>query len=182
MSLPETCTEDLFRCVSYLFIWPIFMFFGLLGSTATLVILSRSKFNTNTFYYLKALSMSDMMYLVSALGYLYEMFFLDTYSQLSTVAKAKYSFTRQIVKRFVQYYLTYFDILICNTFIGTSGMIIILLTIDRYRCICQPTLPRHNQPGLYCGLALLVSLFWQVPRLFVNTTTASCELVESNVR
>ena len=73
------------------------MFFGLLGSTATLVILSRSKFNTNTFYYLKALSMSDMMYLVSALGYLYEMFFLDTYSQLSTVAKAKYSFTHQLV-------------------------------------------------------------------------------------
>ena len=65
------------------------MFFGLLGSSATLVILSRSKFNTNTFYYLKALSLSDMMYLLSALGYLYELFFLDSYSQLSTVAKAK---------------------------------------------------------------------------------------------
>ena len=89
MSLPETCTVDLFRCVSYLFIWPIFMFFGMLGSVATLVILSRSKFNTNTFYYLKALSVSDMMYLLSALGYLYELFFLDTYSSLSTVVKAK---------------------------------------------------------------------------------------------
>ena len=74
----------------------------------------------------------------------------------------------------MQYYLTYFDILLCNTFIGASGMMIIILTIDRYRCICQPTLPRYQHPGLYCGLAFLVSFLWQLPRLFVNTALTSC--------
>ena len=79
--------DDLFRCVCYLFIWPIFMFFGFVGSLATIIILSSSKFNTTTFYYLKALSVSDLLYLLSAVGYLYEMFFLETSAQVSSITK-----------------------------------------------------------------------------------------------
>ena len=92
--------DDLFRCVCYLFIWPIFMFFGFVGSLATIIILSSSKFNTTTFYYLKALSVSDLLYLLSAVGYLYEMFFLETSAQVSSVTKVdllawcQYIFTR----------------------------------------------------------------------------------------
>ena len=88
MGLPDTCVDDLFRCVCYLFIWPIFMFFGFVGSLATIIILSSSKFNTTTFYYLKALSVSDLMYLLSAVGYLYEIFFLETSSQIPSITKA----------------------------------------------------------------------------------------------
>ena len=61
-------------------------------------------------------------------------------------------------------------------------MIIIILTIDRYRCICQPTLPRYKQPGLYCGHAFLVSFLWQVPRLFINTAPTSCLPISTNDR
>ena len=64
------------------------MFFGFVGSLATIIILSSSKFNTTTFYYLKALSVSDLMYLLSAVGYLYEIFFLQTSSQFSSITKA----------------------------------------------------------------------------------------------
>ena len=63
------------------------MFFGFVGSLATIIILSSSKFNTTTFYYLKALSVSDLLYLLSAVGYLYEMFFLETTAQVSSVTK-----------------------------------------------------------------------------------------------
>ena len=63
------------------------MFFGFVGSLATIIILSSSKFNTTTFYYLKALSVSDLMYLLSAVGYLYEMFFLESSSQVPSITK-----------------------------------------------------------------------------------------------
>ena len=64
------------------------MFFGFVGSLATIIILSSSKFNTTTFYYLKALSVSDLMYLLSAVGYLYELFFLEASSQIPSITKA----------------------------------------------------------------------------------------------
>ena len=86
--------------------------------------------------------------------------------------------------------MTHIDVLICNTFIGTSGFLIILVTIDRWeaapaslvsltavprwRCICAPASAPPSRPALYCGLALLVSLAWQLPRLAVKTITTQC--------
>ena len=96
----------------------------------------------------------------------------------------KLTYRRQLAKHycFQKYYLTHFDILVCNTFIGTSGFIIILVTIDRWRCICSPTSPEDTRPGLYCAMALLVSFLWQVPRLVIKTTQTDCVRLDSNMR
>ena len=47
---------------------------GLLGSVATLLVLTGPGFRSNTFLYLRALSVSDLLYLLAALGWLYEIF------------------------------------------------------------------------------------------------------------
>ena len=124
--LPETCTSDLFRCICYWFIAPIILMFGLFGSFTTLIILTGSSFKSQTFFYLRILSITDMMYLLSAIGIMLEVFLIDKNSTLSIAA---------------QYYLTFFDHILCNTLISTSGFIIVILSLERYRCICQPTLP-----------------------------------------
>ena len=167
MTLPQTCLDDIFQCISYLLIMPIFMVCGLVGSVATFFVLTGTKFNTNTFFYLKALSLSDLMYLIAAFGYIYEIFFLQNFSTVNSVIK---------------YYLTHFDVLLCNTFIGTSGFIIVLVTIDRWRCICSPTTPESTKPGLYCVLALLVSFIWQLPRVFMKTLKTDCIPLHDNIR
>ena len=63
------------------------MFSGLIGSIATFFILNGSKFRNNTFFYLKALSLSDLMYLVLTFGYIYEIMFLESYASMTSVAK-----------------------------------------------------------------------------------------------
>ena len=87
MGLPQTCIDDIFQCVSYLMVMPFIMFSGLIGSIATFFILNGSKFRNNTFFYLKALSLSDLMYLVLTFGYIYEIMFLDSYASMTSVAK-----------------------------------------------------------------------------------------------
>ena len=87
MALPETCKQDIFRCVSYLMVMPIFMIGGIIGCIATIFVLTGAKFKTNTFFYLKALSISDLMYLLTAFGYIYELFFLQSYSSLDQVTQ-----------------------------------------------------------------------------------------------
>ena len=64
MGLPQTCIDDIFQCVSYLMVMPFIMFSGLIGSIAKFFILNGSKFRNNTFVYLKALFLADIMYLV----------------------------------------------------------------------------------------------------------------------
>ena len=164
--LPEQCKEDLFRCISYWFVAPTVLALGLVGSFATLMIMVGPTFRTSTFFYLRILSISDMMYLISASGLMVEFFLIDAYTNLSLAAT---------------YYLTHFDHILCNTFISTSGFIIIILTLDRYRCICQPTLPRDNNPGVYCGLAILISFAWQVPRFFTKVIVSECVHIQPNV-
>ena len=101
--------------MSYWFVSPVLIFLGLAGSLTNLIILSGQEFNTSTFYYLRALSCTDMMYLVLVTGYLAEITLInddqDNYS--------------------AKYYLTHWDVNLCNTFITASGFIILLLTIDR---------------------------------------------------
>ena len=81
MALPDTCVEDIFRCVSYLLVMPLIMAF------ATFFVLSGPKFQSDTFFYLRALSLSDMMYLLAAFGYIYEIFFLQSFASVTTAAK-----------------------------------------------------------------------------------------------
>ena len=90
MGLPQTCIDDIFQCVSYLMVMPFIMFSGLIGSIATFFILNGSKFRNNTFFYLKALSLADMMYLVLTFGYIYEIMFLESYASMTSVAKVNF--------------------------------------------------------------------------------------------
>ena len=102
--------------MSYWFVSPVLIFLGLAGSLTNLIILSGQEFNTSTFYYLRALSCTDMMYLVLVTGYLAEITLIDD-------DQDNYS---------AKYYLTHWDVNLCNTFITASGFIILLLTIDRW--------------------------------------------------
>ena len=90
MALPETCLEDIFRCVSYLMVMPSFMICGIIGCIATIFVLTGARFRTNTFFYLKVLSVSDLMYLITAFGYIYEIFFLQSYSSLDHVTQVRF--------------------------------------------------------------------------------------------
>ena len=98
-----------------------------------------------------------------------------------------------------KFYLTHMDIAIGNTFITTSGFIILLLTIDRwddclenkkvtfrpiiknihyrYRAICHPTWSRDVTPGLSIFYALMCSVLLQVPRFWEHRIINKCIVV-----
>ena len=156
--LTTECKDDGFRCVSYWFICPILLFFGIVGSSANLAIMTGREFKGSTFFFLRALSMSDLFYLVFAIGYFIE---------IMMVREGQDSFQ-------TTYYLTYWDVIIGNTMIATSGFIIILLTIDRYRCICQPTLKRSSHPRLKAFMAFVISFILQLPRFMENNIIQKC--------
>ena len=146
--LSAECLRDEYRCVSYWFVCPILLILGICGSGANLAIMTGPGFSGPTFFFLRALSLSDLLYLFFAIGYFIEIMMLqESHENYPNI-----------------YYLTYWDVVICNTFISTSGFIIILLTIDRYRCICQPTLPPSSHPRLKTLLALAISFVMQLPR------------------
>merc|ERR1711963_331527 len=105
-------------------------------------------FKGSTFFFLRALSMADLLYLVFTIGYFTEIMMLIEGSQSYNI----------------MFYLTFWDVTICNTLIAASGFIIILLTIDRYRSICKPTFPRSSYPVLKTGIAFLISFILQIPR------------------
>ena len=106
MGLPQTCIDDTFQCISYLMVMPFIMFSGLIGSIATFFILNGSKFRNNTFFYLKALSLSDMMYLVLTFGYIYEIMFLESYASMTSVAKV-FFWLSKIVEKIITFRLTW---------------------------------------------------------------------------
>ena len=156
--MSEQCLSDGYRCIFYWFVCPILLILGISGSAANLAIMTGPGFKGSTFFFLRALSLSDLLYLIFSIGYFIEIMMMreghDSYQSM--------------------YYLTFWDVILCNTLIATSGFIIILLTIDRYRCICQPTLPRSTHPGLNTGLALLISFVLQLPRFLEDQIVQEC--------
>ena len=54
------------QLVGYLFIAPIFFLMGVIGSVINLIVLSGPGFNSNLYFYLRALSVSDLSFLISA--------------------------------------------------------------------------------------------------------------------
>ena len=123
-----TCldNEKLVECVSYVFVCPVLILLGIFGCVANVLLISGSGFNSVTFFYLRALSLSDLCYLLSVCFNLVEILVLTPYGMGQD----------EIVQMF---YLTHIDHILSNTFIGTSGFLIVLVTIDRYHCICRPT-------------------------------------------
>jgi hypothetical protein len=157
------CEDDVLQCVCYYGIIPIMLVLGLCGSAFTLILISGSGFRGLTFYYLRALSISDMVYLFFVIGYVVEIMGMGN-GDINFQAK---------------YYLTHWDIVLCNTFITNSGFIILLLTLDRYRAICHPTRPRDANPGLYMGYALVASFLLQVPKFLESHIVSKCLEVTS---
>ena len=54
------------QLVGYLFIAPIFFLMGVIGSVINLIVLSGPGFNSHLYFYLRALSVSDLSFLISA--------------------------------------------------------------------------------------------------------------------
>ena len=125
--------------------------------------MSGSEFKGTTFYYLKALSVTDIMYLVLVTGYLAEITLIHDQQNYSA-----------------KYYLTHWDVNLCNTFITASGFIIVLLTIDRYKCICCPSHTRNKNPGLFVGLSILISFILLIPRFMEEKIVRRCIAVGLN--
>ena len=123
-----TCldNERLVECISYGVICPILIILGIFGCVANVLLISGSGFNSVTFFYLRALSLSDLCYLLSVCFNLVEILVLTPYGMGQD-------------EIFQMFYLTHIDHILSNTFIGTSGFLIVLVTIDRYHCICWPT-------------------------------------------
>ena len=128
--LPEKCHQ--LECTGYWGLLPI-LIFGMGGCVANLVIMQGKGFKGASFFFLKALSISDMMYLIFTIGNFVEIMFFKTWSHTWSS----------------RYYFVHWDIAIVNIFITFSGFLIVLLTIDRYHCICNPTSQRMSQPMLY---------------------------------
>ena len=74
----------------------------------------------------------------------------------------------------VKFYFTYVDIALGNMFITTSGFIILLLSIDRYRAIVHPTWRRDPAPGRTITFALICSFVLQTPRFFEKHIVHRC--------
>lgn len=74
----------------------------------------------------------------------------------------------------VKFYFSHIDIALGNTFITTSGFIILLLTLDRYRAIVHPTWDRDATPALSITLALACSLLIQIPRFWEKKIVNRC--------
>ena len=146
------------ECICYMIIIPILVFFGMSGSAINLILMSRPGFRGLTFYYLRSLSISDMIYLLFVIGYISEIMFLGE-GDLNFQAR---------------YYLTHWDIVLCNTFISYSGFIILMVTLDRHRAICSPTTPRDPNTGLYLSYALLSSFLLQVPSFLESHIVNKC--------
>ena len=49
--------------IAYIYVAPVFYFFGLFGSLANLIILQDQKFNGKIYVYLRGLSLSDLCFL-----------------------------------------------------------------------------------------------------------------------
>ena len=139
------------------------IFLGLAGSVTNLVIMTGPEFSGTTFYYLRALSATDILYLLLVTGYLAEITLFDGRDNFSA-----------------KYYLTHWDVNLCNTFITASGFIIVLLNIDRYRCIYKPTLPRDKNPGILVGLALILSFILLIPRFMEEKLVRQCVGISLN--
>ena len=137
MSLSSSCRQEGWdvSCIAYGVIAPSLILLGIFGSVGNLVVMTSSDFKGVTFYYLRALSLTDLFYLFFAIGYYIELLFVDGTKHLGGV---------DIIQ---EYYLTHIDHIFCNTFISASGFLIILLTIDRYYCICHPARPRNSVLG-----------------------------------
>ena len=117
--------DKMAECVSYVFVCPVLIIFGIIGSVANILLVNGSDFKTVTFFYLRALSLCDMFYIITFGGYVVEILFIKPFD----VSKDSYIPT---------FYLTHIDHILCTTFVGASGFLIVLLTIDRYQSICLP--------------------------------------------
>ena len=121
VSMVEQCRQEGWDlvCLSYGAVGPVIIVLGILGCLGNLAVMTAPEFEGVTFYYLRALSISDLLYLLFATGYYVELLFHNSDRHMRE---------EEVIR---EYYLTHIDHIMCNTFICTSGFLIVLLTIDR---------------------------------------------------
>ena len=153
--LPEKCHE--YECSGYWGLLPL-LILGIVGCSANLLIMSGPGFTGQSFFFLRALSVSDMMYLFFSVGNFVEIMFFKSWSNSWSVA----------------YYSVHWDIVIVNVFINFSGFLIVILTIDRYLCICKPTKERSNHPTLFTLLAFFTAFVIQLPQFLEEKIVYDC--------
>ena len=158
----------------------------MIGNIANLIILREKpgQFSKRTCFYLRALSITDILYLLFMIGYLNELFVLRTENYVS------WGFI---------YYIINWSTVLSNTFITSSSGIILLLTIDYYyqlhdfdmacrqKQINESVLNNQNiksddntpkkqlyQPFLYVILTVISSFLLLLPRFMEFTIVEEC--------
>ena len=157
----------------------------MIGNITNLIILRESpgQFSKRTCFYLQALSVTDILYLLFMIGYLNELFVLRTENYASWG---------------LIYYIINWSVVLSNTFITSSSGIILLLTIDYYyqlhdfdmagrqKQINESVLNNQNiksdsepknklcQPILYVILTIISSFLLLLPRFMEFTIVEEC--------
>lgn len=65
--VPSSCREDSFECVCLYFLSPLLIVLGLCGSLTNLIVMRGPGFTDPTFFYLRSLSVTDILYLLSVI-------------------------------------------------------------------------------------------------------------------
>ncbi|XP_023338006.1 uncharacterized protein LOC111708770 [Eurytemora carolleeae] len=176
----EECLINVVRRIGYTVVCPIFIFLGIFGCIMNLMVMTGPRFRSKTYLYLRALSVSDLIFLCWCVSFFYSVF-----------SEAKSA-------GFLTYQAQYEKALV-NGFVGTSIFIIVAVTLDRYYRICRPgnlprdnqsgvyicisryyricrpgNLPRDNQSGVYIFIAVFGGFAIQVPRVFQETIATEC--------
>ena len=78
------------------------------------------------------------------------------------------------------YYLTHWDVVLCNTFITASSGILLLTTINFYQHHAHPALPDHTHRLLRVLLIIVSSFLLLLPRFLEFTIMEDCNGVSLN--
>ncbi|XP_013420554.1 FMRFamide receptor-like [Lingula anatina] len=136
-----------------------FIIFGLCGNLLAFIVLWREKQKTTTSLTLRALAVSDSIYLVCSLiflslpsmekynGQVGDSFLTDTYPQLMPFVKPMLYISQQI-----------------------SSWLVVLVTLDRFIVVCYPlksfTYCTLNKAKKHIAAVYIVSVLYNIPRFF----------------
>ena len=108
--------------IAYIYVAPVFYFFGLLGSLANLIILQDSKFNGKIYVYLRGLSLSDLCFLSLIIPFLT----FRVQANENVFHSHHYNFV---------FYESKLQEAFINGFSSTSVFLVVCMTLDRYYII-----------------------------------------------
>lgn len=105
--------------IAYIYVAPVFYFFGLFGSLANLIILQDQKFNGKIYVYLRGLSLSDLCFLSLIIPFLT----FRVQANENVFHSHHYNFV---------FYESKLQEAFINGFSTTSVFLVVCMTLDRY--------------------------------------------------